>query len=320
MKFEKWSNANIRWGLLPIFTLPSTLLTESLLNSDETFSYQTKISFWNNKKNTDSCLQLYSMQYCDYSDTIFNRYQKFRYSSFIDFFERQNTDVPSCFKKSRSLRRFNFETPLIKFTNYLTKCGNKEKTFLYIAEAQQLVLNFEGLKQKLTNTYYDSWLSLYFLFNNSSFFKSKNFYVSFDKYLNITNDYFFKKKIKYHSYFSTKQQFTLKLLFFTQPLFTFSLYQLSKKARKVGKKKNTKYIFIWKYVPAYKRKNLLLKLIANDVKFNPGYTLKERLINLLSGLATNQASTNVAQTINFTNHYVFKNLRRTLLLNFRTTA
>jgi hypothetical protein len=64
----------------------------------------------------------------------------------------------------------------------------------------------------------------------------------------------------------------------------------------------------------------MLKLVANDIKFNPGRTLQERLLTSLDTLYKNPHASHVVQTNRFAHQYVFKNLRRSLLANFKMTA
>lgn len=74
--------------------------------------------------------------------------------SFISFFINNFIDVPICFKKSKSLRRKNFELPLLKICALLMKKGKKEKT---------INLFFKIFREKSSN-----------FFDNFSFF-SNNF-------------------------------------------------------------------------------------------------------------------------------------------------
>jgi ribosomal protein S7 len=55
-------------------------------------------------------------------------------------------DVPTCFKKSESLKNKSLELPLLKFANYLMKKGKREKTIVLLVKAFSLF--FQTLKKE----------------------------------------------------------------------------------------------------------------------------------------------------------------------------
>lgn len=75
------------------------------------------------------------------SDLMFVKYNLYRQSYFIKFFEFLDIDVPSCFKNIKSLRRHSLEQPLFKLSNYLMKNGKKEKTFPIIVNSLFRIFN-----------------------------------------------------------------------------------------------------------------------------------------------------------------------------------
>ncbi len=199
--------------------------------------------------------------------------------------------------------------------------GKKEKAFIVVAK----VLNLFFLTHKKTDLYthgldFKNWAFLYFAYTTIVTKVKKTINFSFQRFGNSLNHHFFKKGTKYHSMLNNPHLFAAKYLLMLQPLFNFSLFSLDKKARKRSRKKGSKYIFIWKYVPIYKRKSLLLKLIVSDIKFNEGRALHDRLLNSLETLYKTPHKSYAYRINNFTNNYVFRNLRRSLLTNFKTTA
>lgn len=65
----------------------------------------------------------------------------FHKASFISFFINNLIDVPICFKKSKSLKKKNFELPVLKFCNFLMKQGKKEKIFKYFFKSFRMFDN-----------------------------------------------------------------------------------------------------------------------------------------------------------------------------------
>lgn len=324
-KIKKYKSPRLQWGLLS-----STPVSESFLKTlpvliandfQDPLTLQPKI----NKASSNLYLQA-SMGgvfegYSDEAAYIFDKYTAFRHSSFIEFFEKNSIDVPKCFKSTNSLRRSTFELFFLRFSNYLMKQGKKEKVFVTMHKAFH---SFFALYKKNTaytdNLQLTNWAFLHFAFNTVGFTRGQYTNFFYRLYGNTLNNHFIKEGHKYYVHTSDLLSILSKLLSIVQPLFHFSLYSLDKRARKSGRKKASKYIFIWKYVPTYKRKALLLKLIANNIKFNQGHTLKSRLEASLDTLYKDPQNSHVVQTNRFAHHYVFKNFRRSLLTNFKMTA
>jgi hypothetical protein len=104
------------------------------------------------------------------------------------------------------------------------------------------------------------------------------------------------------------------------PIFSFFIYNVEKNVRKFSRNKSGKYLFIWKYIPAYKRFKVSLKLIAKRVKFYNYKTFEERVFNLLIDLHLNEKKNFLTKRKNFIYNYVFKNFKKTLMTNYRTIS
>jgi hypothetical protein len=70
---------------------------------------------------------------------IFFEYQKLRKSSFTTFFNDYSVDTPICFGGSNSIKRRNFEFPILKFTNFLMNQGKREKVFISFLDAFHVI-------------------------------------------------------------------------------------------------------------------------------------------------------------------------------------
>jgi hypothetical protein len=58
---------------------------------------------------------------------LYKEFAFLHHSSFIAFFINNLIDTPSCFQKLKSIKRRSFELPLLKFINFLTRQGKREK-------------------------------------------------------------------------------------------------------------------------------------------------------------------------------------------------
>jgi hypothetical protein len=185
------------------------------------------------------------------------------------------------------------------------------------------VLFFQYYKQTASYKYrtdITDWLRLHALYNSAPVTPTQLFKLNSKRYFNTLNNHFFKWGVWYGSYTNHILNFILKYLIFAKPLFKFSIYSIDKRMRKLARKKGTKYVFLWKYVPIYKRSSVLLKFLADNLKFAQGRTLDEKLYWTFLLLRSNPKETQAYQINNFTHNYVFRNLKRSLLTNFKTTA
>lgn len=69
------------------------------------------------------------------------------------------------------------------------------------------------------------------------------------------------------------------------PIFAYFIYSVDKNIRKYSRGKSGKYVFVWKYIAAYKRVQLAMKWIAKDVKFAQDRTIRKRVFRVLGDLA-----------------------------------
>jgi len=250
---------------------------------------------------------------------IFNEYKSLRQSSFTKFFMDYAVDTPLCFKNSNSIKRLNFEFPFLKFNNFLMWEGKREKTFIVFLRAFHILFKIDKLQ--LDKIVYNNWTLLYH-FTNMTFCEPNKNMVTINCKININTCYehFFYNKKKY---FSEKHYFynsLWKIIKTVVPLFAFSVYNVDKNIRKFSRSRANKYVFIWKYIPLYKRALKTLRLIAKDVKFNEGTVLEQRIANSLHTLKTNPTESFIWRINKFSHNYVFKNFKKTLLTTLRTTS
>lgn len=228
------------------------------------------------------------------NDISFNNFIYLKKSSFISFFINNLIDVPVCFKKSKSLKKKNFELPILRFCNFLMKKGKKEKIFKFFFKSFRL-FNETFLKEKKKDL---------FFFEN--FFENyKNLFNIFDK--NLSNKFFIKNNI-------------IDCITKINPIFSYFIYNVDKNIKKFSRGKSGKYVFIWKYIAPYKRNYISMKWLIKEIKFNNEKLFYHRIKKLFSIFSISMELTFAWKSKNFSHNYVFKNFKKNLLNNFLTTT
>lgn len=235
-------------------------------------------------------------------------------------------NVPICFKKIKSLKRSNFELPILKFINYLMRNGKKEQFFKYFFKTLNLFYFNLNLKKNKTNLnlFYKNekfkWINNFIILNNTLNFynlesnnhinlKQKNQSFKQIKWINdgkIIRDKYFIKNYLYSKFSNIL------------PIFNFFIYNVDKNIRKYSRGKSGKYIFIWKYISFYKRKYVAMRLIIKDIKFIKGLKFKNKIWKSLFNLFFRIKKSFLWKSKIFSYNYIFKNYRKTLMKSLKT--
>lgn len=256
--------------------------------------------------------------------SFFNDYLYIRNSSFINFFLNNMIDVPVCFKKSNSLRVKNFELPLLKFSNFLMWEGKREKIVRTLFNSFRSFFNFFKFNKLKNSSELIDWFSLYLLTNNFNFNFFNNilfkFNYNFDNplYINYSNNILDNEKTFNFTFFL--KNYLYFLLSKVSPVFSYFIYSVDKNIRKYSRGKSGKYTFIWKFIAPYKRIKLSTRLIVKDVKFYQSRKFQERLVKTFENLYFSPEKSFSWKSKIFSHNYVFKNFRKTLMSSLRTTS
>lgn len=254
-------------------------------------------------------------------DKFFKKYTHLRKSTFIDFFLTNLIDIPICFKKSKSLKRKNFEFFFLKFTNLLMRRGKKEQIFSFLLKAFSdfFYVQFEILK---FNKWEISWFEVFFFFNFNIKLKYLNTWSEklpfSEKLLNFDftlNENF--KELDSRSFF---KNFLYSKLTQFSPIFNYFVYNIDKNVRKYTRGKSGKYVFVWKYIAPYKRSYLTYRWFLKELKFDENRYFHKRLCNLFHILTYNIKQTFAWKSKNYTYAFIFKNFRKSLMTNLQTIA
>lgn len=347
-------NKNLNFiNKIHFFFLINTFLTHTPAN----FVSFERILFKNNKffKLTSSNLDSFSHQnynldlfflqthdqnvFNDFESNFYSNYSYLAQKSFIDFFMKNSIDVPICFKKSNSLKFKNFDLPIVRLINFLMKKGKKEQTTRCVLTGFFYFIKKLKKSTSATTFLINSWLIFFRLFYVTNFFfLNCNFNEENLRYKAwLANEQFFFFKSTQNTAFSSSlvfhedgslsfnDRFFIKSFFIDclkkiLPLFFFYIYNVDKNVKKFSRGKSGKYVFIWKYVPEYKRLKTIIKLISKQVKFYQKKNFIERLVLNFSHIYFKNKKSFVYKTKTFSYNYVFKNFKRTLMKNYLTIA
>lgn len=287
------------------------------------------------------------------ADFLLKYVHKKRYS-FTSFFINNLVDVPVCFKKSVSLKRPIMAFPFLKFANYYLKKGEKEKAIRSLMSALAILSKNFYKKKTLVNSFLPHWFYFYLAYAETFFFEffdfdSTNFYfvkpnsslvqVEADRAAEISSELdnekkkeadVFKVNLKSCALFTAlgkeiDESYFYKNIFNTLffkvvPLFSFFIYSVDKNIRKFSRGKSGKYVFLWKFIPPHKRKYLIMRLLSKDSKFYSNKQFTGRIAQSFVNLLIDELKSFVYKSKVFSHNYVFKNHKKTLLANFKTTS
>nr|QPL15895.1 ribosomal protein S7 [Strombidium sp.] len=248
-----------------------------------------------------------------------NNYKYLQENKFLDFFKSHRIDTPTCFRKTKSIRRNNNKFELIKFNNYLMRKGKR----------WQFMKMFLTIMMNLFHKYYFFFYknkknfncrNLFFFYNNL-FYVNNNYYnLKFNKPLNLLfNTSIYEYEKHYNPNFYIKFFLLLNLKKIT-PVFMYYIYKVAKLIYKNTRGKSGKYTYIWKYVSPYKRTNLIMYWIIKETKSRPGRTLYDRVYAVLKDLIFQPKSLLIYKIKRFSNIYVYKYNRNTLAETFITST
>jgi len=273
--------------------------------------------FFLNKIDTVTDSNVFSFVDLINNETIYisNSFTSSNDVKFLFFFKNYKIDVPKCFKKSTSLLNTTNNFFFLKFVNHFMRSGLKHKSIVYILTS--LMFFLKKIKIHNSNLFFwkDFYISLKNYFNNFSY--SENI-----KLQNV-NTFLFKNNASTDFKYPLTSLNILKNIIWInkslfEPLFIFYIYKISKNIYKNTRGKSGKYLFIWKYIPSYKRTYLIFYWILRELKLKNGRYLINRFLLLFETIIHNPKQTWVYKMKKFSHNYVFLNAKYTLGRNYRT--
>ena len=260
----------------------------------------------------------------DNIDDIFNYqskdfYKGFSQSDLLLYFKELGVDTPHALNAVVSYHRTAFKTRLVRFNNYMQRSGKKLKFILVLLEAYStLVKNYKVSLLPVKSSSYN-WRELSFLINYYLWEKSSTQILSLPSPHPTSFSFMLNKFNLIKEADLTPDSLLFDNLLKLDILFSFYIYKVDKHLFKNSRGKSGKFTFIWKYVPPYKRFNLISHWFMRELRITPGKTLNIRLVNLLTTFLTNFNNSWLWKVKKFSAVFVYSNLRNSLAQTYRVS-
>jgi hypothetical protein len=245
-------------------------------------------------------------------------FEYLRYSAFNQFFSSSKVDTPRCLLNTWSSRRHVNKHLLLKLSNYITRKGKRQQVIRLLLNAVSLAYpkHLNHLVNQHTSL---SWQTIFTILATSHYTSS---YTQFPYNLKYTNIYnlTYDKLGKEHNNFLDMRNVALTNINSVAPIFSFYIYKVDKAIYKNSRGKSGKYTFIWKYLPPYKRRQLVLSWIAKEIKTQTGRTLDDRINSIVDTICFSPNLLFINKVQAFSTNYVYRNARKSLCETYRTTT
>lgn len=207
------------------------------------------------------------------------------------YFSNSKVEVPRILRGTSSLTRQANNINSFKFTKHLMSHGNFVKILLQLNLSWQTSI----LKSNCSMGNYN-WHTLYLLNQNYNSF-CKNFFLTKNSFTEFLSNY-------------TRKAYAI---------FSLYIYKVNKNIYKNTRGKSGKFMFVWKYVPVYKRLFISLAWLMKELRALPHRKLAQRLTTLLYNMSTKPLKTWPLRVKSFSYNYVYRNCRSTLASSYIST-
>jgi len=243
---------------------------------------------------------------------------------FTNFFKIYNLDIPKCFVNSKSLLRPSYNFYFLRLNNFFMRQGKRYKSYRLFNKALWNFKHYSHLKfinleksddlTMLNLEWKVFYLNLVSISYNTQYNKYEHTPILPSSKISYENLFTFPQKNITNSWYPKKWFFSkIKSL---EPVFSFYIYKVDKKIFKNTRGKSGKYTFIWKYIPFYKRRLLVMFWLMRELKVQSGRSIVDRLTKLIELVILNFKSTWIWRIRNFSHNYVYKNSLKTLGNNY----
>lgn len=296
-----------------------TNLDTNLLLQFRNLEVEESLDFLTKDVNSDEPLTFQDWLLDNYSIELnSDNFEYLRQSHFNSFFYASGVDRPRCLLSFWSSRRKINKHLMLKMSNYLMRNGTRQTSLNLLLNAMRLPYA-SHLSSFNDSTGYLPWQSIFFMIAMSSY--SSN-YSQFPAAIQFSNKYNYSYNYigKEHSSFIDMRNVTLTNINSINPIFSFYIYKVDKAIYKNSRGKSGKYTFLWKYLPPYKRRQLVLAWIMKEVKMQSGKTLSERLNTVIGLIYSNPDKLFINKVQSFSTNYVYWNARKSLCETYVTST
>jgi len=207
------------------------------------------------------------------------------------YFTNSKVDIPKVLMGISSVERDVNKVIPFKFTNYLMSNGNFIKTLLQLNYSWNISL----LKSNISLGY-NNWHVLYLLLTDNNLL-SNNFSVH-------------KQDLN---------QFIIDFIRKSYSIFSLYIYKVNKNIYKNTRGKSGKFMFVWKYVPVYKRLLIVMSWLLKELRVIPQRKFHLRITSLIHNMSKQPLKTWPLRVKMFSYNYVYRNCRNTLASSYIST-
>jgi hypothetical protein len=234
---------------------------------------------------------------------------------FFTFFTSLQIDIPPKFQVTPPQKFFfRQKTFFLKWSNFLMRKGKRPGYLKLLLKATLHVLSLNLLSTPLYSIFswqYYHFLTAYQSSGRYSFFL-KTFpltWFSLPNLMAVDSKYVPRTQTYGYWYNTFLQKLNL--------VFSFYIYKIDKAIYKNSRGRSGKFTFVWKYIPAYKRRALLMFWINKEIQVGSQRTLYARVAQVLQILARNPSSSWIWKIRKFSLNFVYFNFRKSLAETYK---
>ena len=262
-----------------------------------------------------------------HEDLDVNHYTlKSRYPTLKSYFILQSIDIPTTFRRAKSLYSPSMLHPQFRLLTMVMRHGLRHRVSKYFSVALSFLANQWSMSNIKQVEIWD-WRNLHFLLSNTSIINTKIKSTPRFTYLRslildqvISNN---RRPVTDSNYIVVPEDwpwdYFLQLLNQYFPLFNFYISKVDKLKRKHSRGKSGKYEISWKYVPPYRRLTSVLRWLARDIRLQKSRTLEKRIFKSLELLFFSPQNHLAHQFRSFVHKYSFQHFKKSLLKTLKTS-
>lgn len=229
------------------------------------------------------------------STSLRSDFQYLTFNLFNLFFTGVGVEIPKPIIKLQTLHNPINQVNTYKFTNYLSRHGNFLKSLTQVNLAWNAYINIFTSKTNFSH----KWLVITLLLTK----------------LNVWS--FFTNQQGNNN--TTLKNILTSFIKKTQPIFTLYTYKINKAVYKNTRGKSGKFMFVWKYVPVYKRLFIVSTWLLKELRVLPYREIKTRLTKLMFNMVRTPTQTWNYRIKTFSHNYVYRSCRKTLATTYIST-
>ena len=195
----------------------------------------------------------------------------------------------------------------IKILNLFISGGQKEKVIPKFIKAFNTFLensNTHSIFRFLT--YFKTFIFFIENFKKTSGLVKQSFLISKLTELDMLNFYY------QQSHFFTKH-FITNLITIANPIFSFTIQKVNKNLQKYSRGRSGKYTLVWQYLSNHNRYKKVYSWVKKDINLQKIQKLTKRIMTVFEVLNLKPTLSFLYKLRRFTNKYVFKNFKESLL-------